>query len=157
MKEAARPEAYGVFKPVGHVVVGFRDAADQQSALAALRRAGFADGDIVAYTPEQMIRQADIDIEQASVLAGIGQELNLVKSHRAMAIDGQSFLVVRAPEDDRSAEVAAIAQRCHATRAQKYGHLMIEELIDPGAGGTQSPESRDTGLDDPKGARSRSR
>lgn len=146
-----------MFKPVGHVVVGFRNAADQQSALAALQRAGFAEGDIAAYTPEQMIRQADIDIEQAGVLAGIGQELNLVKSHRAMAVDGQSFLVVRAPGDDPSAEVAKIAQRCRATRAQKYGHLMIEELIDPSGGGTQSSESPDTGLDDPKGARRRSR
>ncbi|MBC8057722.1 MAG: hypothetical protein H7Y61_14195, partial [Rhizobiales bacterium] len=87
------------------------------------------------------------DIEQAGVLAGIGQELNHVKSHREQAIKGHSFLVVKAPGDDRAQRVADIARRFNATRAQSYGRLVIEELIEPGTGENQVAESPDRGLD----------
>lgn len=146
MKSNDRPEAYGVFKPVGHVIVALPTGADAQGARAALLADGFDADGIVAYSPEEMKRQADIDIEQAGVLAGIGQELNLVKSHRELAQKGYSFLVVKAPDDDDAQKVAAIARRFHATRAQKYGRLMIEELIDESPD-NQTNESPDLGLD----------
>jgi hypothetical protein len=94
-----------------------------------------------------MKRQADIDIEQAGVLAGIGQELNLVKAHRELAEQGHSFLVVKADNDDRTQQVADIARRFNAARAQKYGRLLIEELIDVGSDERQVAESPDRGLD----------
>ena len=146
MDLTVRPEAYGVFKPVGHVIVALPTVADAKSARAALLSDGFPEADIAAYSPEQMKHQADIDIEQAGVLAGIGQELNLVKAHRALAESGHSFLVVRAT-DDKAQRVAAIAQRFNATRAQSYGRLMIEELIEVGSGERQVAESPDRGLD----------
>lgn len=146
MEKNDRPAAYGVFKPVGHVIAAFPTDADLQGARDALVDAAFAASDIVAYTPEQMKRQADIDIDQAGVLAGIGQELNLVKAHRDLAEQGYSFLVVKAPEDDAAQKVAEIARRFHAKRAQKYGRLVIEELIDDSRG-NQTNESPDLGLD----------
>lgn len=94
-----------------------------------------------------MVRQADIDIEQAGVLAGIGQELNLVKAHRELAAQGSSFIVVKAPKDEDAQRVAELARRFGASRAQRYGHLMIEELIEPGSGETQVSESPDRGID----------
>jgi hypothetical protein len=147
MNKNDRPEAYGVFKPVGHVIAAFPSEADLEGALTALRRRGFADADLVVYSPEQMKRQADIDIEQAGVLAGIGQELNLVKAHRELAVQGHSFLVVHAPKEAQARGVADIARRFRATRAQRYGHLMIEELIEVGSGEPQVAESPDRGLD----------
>lgn len=147
MSPKDRPAAYGVFKPVGHVIVAFPHDSDLQAALTALVRGGTPPADIAAYTPEQMRQQADIDIEQAGVLAGIGQELNLVKAHRELALQGHSFLVVKAPNDDDANRVAEVAQRFHAARAQRYGHLMIEELIEVGSGQNQVAESPDRGLD----------
>lgn len=147
MNATERPSSFGVFKPVGHVIVAFPGDADTQGALAAYLQDGFVSEDIHVYSPEQMKRQADIDIEQAGVLAGIGQELNLVKAHRELAEKGCSFLVLRAPDDERTQKIAEIARRFHAVRAQKYGHLLIEELIEVGSGQNQVPESTDTGLD----------
>jgi methionyl-tRNA formyltransferase len=147
MNPTDRPEAYGVFKPVGHVIVAFPTESDAQAALTALMQEGFDASDIVAYSPAQMKRQADIDIEQAGVLAGIGQELNLVKAHREMAEKGHSFLVVHAPKDAQAQQVADTARRFNATRAQSYGHLVIEELIEVGSGDHQVAESPDRGLD----------
>ena len=147
MSSTDRPESFGVFKPVGHVIVALPTEADARGAMTALLSDGFEPADIVSYSPEQMQRQADIDIEQAGVLAGIGQELNLVKSHRELAARGHSFLVVRAPKDEQAQRVATIARRFNASRAQSYGHLMIEELIEVGSGENQVAESPDRGLD----------
>ncbi|CAM5791877.1 hypothetical protein [Rhizobacter fulvus] len=142
-----RPAAYGVFKPVGHVILAFPNESDMKGAYSALLSGGSAPGDITAYTPDQMRQQADIDIEQAGVLAGIGQELNLVKAHRELAVQGHSFLVVKAPSDDEANRIADVARRFRAARAQRYGHLMIEELIEVGSGEKQVAESPERGLD----------
>ena len=145
MDKTDKPDAYGVFKPVGHVVVSFEPGADAQAAMSALRDAGFSD--IVHYTPDEMVRQADLDMENAGILASIGQELNLVKAHKALAEQGASFLVVGAPEDEAAQRVAEIVAAHGATRAQQYGRFIIEELIVPGSGEKQVAESPDRGID----------
>jgi hypothetical protein len=132
---------------VGHVILAFPNESDMKGAYSALLSGGSAPGDITAYTPDQMRQQADIDIEQAGVLAGIGQELNLVKAHRELAVQGHSFLVVKAPSDDEANRIADVARRFRAARAQRYGHLMIEELIEVGSGEKQVAESPERGLD----------
>ena len=43
-----------------------------------------------------MLAQIDEDMSRASPLAAIGQELNLVKAHRALAERGYHWLVVKA-------------------------------------------------------------
>lgn len=141
------PHSYGVFKPVGHVIVAFPSEADCHAAEAALRRAGFTDDEITSYSPAQMVAQVEQDIARASLLAGIGQELNLVKAHGELARQGSSFLVVRSPDQESADKIAAIALRCHAQRAQRYGSLLIEELIPVGATDQQVAESNDRGLD----------
>jgi hypothetical protein len=142
-----RHEAFGVFKPVGHVVVSFPSETDMSAAVDALKDAGFDDADIRRYSPEEMVRQADQDIAGASPLAGLGQELNLVKAHRELARQGQGFLVVHAPHDEQVKRVTRIARTHQATRAQKYGTLMIEDLIEVGSNQQQVAESPDRGLD----------
>lgn len=146
MNRIDRPEAYGVFKPVGHVIASFPTDVDARGARDALLAVGFEASAIVSYTPAQMKEQADTDIDQAGVLAGVGQELNLVRAHRELALQGYSFLVVKAPSDDDAQRVADVATRFNANRAQKYGRLMIEELIDRSRD-NQVNESPELGLD----------
>jgi hypothetical protein len=145
MNNDSSQTAYGVFKPVGHVLASFPTEGDARSAVEALRRAGFAD---VAFYPAEEVRErAERDIANAGVLAGIGQELNLVKQQRDLAQRGHPFISVLAPEDVAARRAAEIVARCNADRAQKFGELVIEELIEPGTGQRQSNESPDTGLD----------
>jgi len=144
-----RPHAFGVFKPVGHVVLAFGPAAPIEGAIDALHEAGFAPADVMHYTPAQMVAQVDDDIAHASPLSSLGQELNLVKAHRALAERGYSFLVVRAPSDALTAQVVRIARAHQAERAQKYGTFMIEELLEQ-ADEHQVFESPARGLDTPK-------
>lgn len=142
------PESFGVFKPVGHVVVTLRTAGDLQRAEAALQAQGFDESELVRYTPQEMIDQVDAEVARASPLAAIGQDLNLIKAHRELAQAGCSFLVVHAPEQAHVDKVQAVAARLKAVAAQRYGRFVTEELIDGDPGDNQTNESQDTGLDD---------
>ena len=147
------PTSFGVFKPVDHVLMSFATAADSDNAVSALRAAGFDDSDISRYSPGEMREQAEQDISNASGLASLGQDLNLVKTHLALALQGQSFVVVSAAQDELVQRATEVATRAHATRAQHYGSLVIEELIPPGTSAHQTAESPDRGLDPQKGTR----
>jgi hypothetical protein len=141
------PQAFGVFKPVGHVVMSFASEAALQAAVDALDVGGIPRTGIVRYTPDQMIEQVDADLQKASPLASIGQEMNLIKAHRNLAEQGYWFLVVPAPDETAIARCGAVARATQAHTAQHYGHFMIEELVDRTPGRTQSFESPDRGLD----------
>ena len=149
MDKTDLPESFGVFKPVGHTVIAFRNADDLQAAVARLQAQGFADAALTRYTPQQMVAQVNAQQLAASPLASIGQELNLIQAHRALAEKGCSFLVVHAPDDAQAAQVAVVARTGQALAAQRYGRFLIEELIDQPAGQAQVFESPERGLDLP--------
>ena len=143
------PESFGVFKPVGHTVIAFRSAGDLQTAMAQLQALGFADAALTHYTPQQMVTQARLQEQHASPLASMGQELNLIHAHRALAEAGCSFLVVHAPDDAQAKQAATVARTGRAIAAQRYGRFLIEELIDTPPGQAQVFESPERGLDLP--------
>lgn len=137
-------KAYGVFKPVGHVVVALPPDVDPRSAVARLVQAA---DDVSVMYGDEMTRQAEFDIEHAGFLATVGQELNLVKAQRELAQRGCSFVIAKAPDDAARETIASIARQFRALRAQWYGHLVIEELISVGETAQQVFESPDRGLD----------
>ncbi len=147
MDKQNRPKAFGVFKPVNHVVIAFHNDEDLLAAETALGDQGFGQEALTAYTPQEMIDQTEEDFQEAGVLATIGQEMNLIKAHRAFAEAGCSFLVVHAPDDEQVQRVAEIARDTHAAAAQSYGHFIIEELISSPRGDRQVFESPARGLD----------
>ncbi|MBW8777660.1 MAG: hypothetical protein JF585_00380, partial [Burkholderiales bacterium] len=83
MNESNSQTAYGVFKPVGHVLASFPTERDAQAAADALKEAGFPE--VAYYSADEVRERAERDIERAGVLASIGQELNLVKQQRDLA------------------------------------------------------------------------
>lgn len=141
------PTSFGVFKPVNHVVLALPPDADTDGAVAALLAAGFGDADIERYSPEQMRLQAEFDMQNATALASVGQELNLVRSHHELALQGHGFLVVHAPHDEQVERVTEVARTFRAARAQRYGRLMVEELVEVGNTPRQVSESPERGLD----------
>ena len=139
--------AYGVFKPVGHVLASFPTEGDARSAIEALKAAGFPERDVAYYSAEEIRLRAVSDIAHSGLLANIGQELNLCKARRDLAEQGHPFVSVYTHGGDAARRVGDIVSRFHADRAQKFGRLIIEELIEPGSGKRQVSESPDTGLD----------
>ena len=136
MDKTHPPETFGVFKPVGHTVMAFRSAIDQQAAVNALLDQKFSDSALVRYSPEEMKAQVDAELQNASALAGFGYELDLIKMHRTLAEDGCSFLIVHAPDDAQAESVAGVARTTNAVAAQHYGRFMIEEISGLAPGNT---------------------
>ena len=149
MDKTDPPESFGVFKPVGHTVIAYRNLPEMQAAVDQLTAQGFASADLVGYTPDEMKTQVDAELLDASPLASIGQDLNLIKAHRELAERGCSFLVVNAAKDEQAERVEAIARSTKAVAAQRYGRFIVEELIDAPVGEPQVFESPDRGLDQP--------
>lgn len=130
MEKNQPPESFGVFKPVGHIVMAFRTTGALQSAAGALHEQGFAQADLVRYTSQEMVDQVDSELRNASPLASFGHELKLITTYRELAAEGCNFLVVHAPEADQVARVAAVANSMRAVTAQRYGSLIIEEMVE---------------------------
>lgn len=141
------PRSFGVFKPVGHVVISFPGADQAHQASQALSQLGLPAGAVHTYTDQEMLRQIDEDMAHASPLASIGQEMNLVLAHRALAEKGYHWLVVKAADDKQAVQVAEAAKAAGAERAQHYGRFIIEELIERPGDLHQVAESPDRGLD----------
>jgi hypothetical protein len=138
--------SFGVFKPVDHVVISFATAEQADAAAQALAAIGLRGPHSVRrLTDREMLRQIDDDLQRASPLASVGQEVNLIKAHRALAEQGYHWLIVHAPDDRQASRVAQLARNHGAERAQRYGNFIIEELITPAS--RQVAESPDRGLD----------
>lgn len=141
------PTSFGVFKPIGHVVISFPSKAQADEAREALDRDGFNEDAVTPYTAGEMLAQIDDDLANASPLANLGQEINLIKAHRELAVRGYHWLVVRAKDDEIGRRVADTARTFGAERAQLYGRFIIEELIEHTTDTPQVAESPDRGLD----------
>lgn len=141
------PTSFGVFKPINHVVMSFKTTSQMKLAQHTVFDAQFDSEQVYDYTSQEMQTQSEQDLDQATTLAGIGQDLNLVKEHLALAKLGYCFLVVFAPEKEQIEKLTQIATACGAIRAQNYGRFIVEELIPQSEGSPQRPESLETGLD----------
>lgn len=155
MDKSHHPTSFGVFKPVGHVVIAMASEAQCDALANSLVESGFASADLVHYTSQEMIGQVQADMLTASPLASLGQDLNLIKAHRTLAEQGSSFLVVHAPKPEQVERVTAMAKSFNAQSAQRYGTLIVEELITAPSVTPQAFESPDTGLDIPVVANAR--
>jgi hypothetical protein len=147
MDKQEPPTSHGVFKPVGHVVISFPSVEDQAQAAQALRTLGLRGDDVTPYSADEMSRQVATDVERATALASLGQELNLVKAQGELAALGYHFLVVRVADDEQARRVADAVRPLRAERAQHYGNFVIEELIEHVDDEPQVAESPDRGLD----------
>lgn len=139
--------SFGVFKPVGHTVISFPGAELARQARAALARIGVAGDAVRYYSDTEMLARVAQDLQHASPLAAVGQEMNLVMAHKALAERGYHWLVVKTPDDDLARRVADCVKPLGAERAQLYGRFIIEELIEHAGDQPQVAESPDRGLD----------
>ena len=139
--------SFGVFKPQGHTVVSFPSAELAQKGRDALAEMGLQGDAVRYYTDSEMLSQISHDLERASPLAAVGQEMNLVMAHKTLAERGYHWLVVRTPDDDQARRMADRLKAIGAERAQLYGLFIIEELIQHADDEPQVAESPDRGLD----------
>jgi hypothetical protein len=123
------PLSFGVFSPVGHVVVAFADGQAAHAAAQALREAGFDDEDILQYTAAEESEEMSRMLDGISGAAGFGHEVSLMRLYKALADEGCCWLVVYAPDKAHCERVVSVARQHGAKLAEKYGRLVIEDLL----------------------------
>ena len=69
----------GILNPVGHVVLAFKDDAVSAEAVTALRAAGCADEDILAYLAAAATPRLRERVRTASQASGFGYEITLMR------------------------------------------------------------------------------
>lgn len=139
--------SFGVFKPVGHLVASFPEAEMAERALEVLQQQRVDSSQVRRYTDREMLAQIDADMEEASILASLGQEMNLIKAHRELAERGYHWLVIPAEDRDEAARIADGLAGCGAERAQYYSRFIIEEMIEHPGDQRQVAESPARHLD----------
>lgn len=124
-----RPQVLGTFKPVGHVLLALPDDQCTGEAARALRDAGFADEDLIAYSAGEAAEQMRDMLQHASEFAGFGYEVTLMRRYHELAEGGCCWLLVYAPEDEQAGAVAEVAKRHGALAADKFHRLVVEDLL----------------------------
>jgi hypothetical protein len=122
------PRSFGVFAPVGYLVLAFQEEREAAQAREALLTGGYDDDDIMQFSSQQVISAAENSRENLSVLAYLGTELAHQKMQLDYARQGYTFLVVYAPTEAETARVLRVARRYRAGLAHKYNRFTVEEV-----------------------------
>lgn len=121
--------SFGVFNPVGYLVLAFEDDNTAARARDALRDAGFDDEDVLMYTSREESETMTRLLDHCSGSAGFGHEITLMRLYKAMAEKGAGWLMVYAPDRDHCERALEIGRQHNARLAEKYHRMVIEDLI----------------------------
>lgn len=123
------PTSFGVFKPVGWVMVGLPQQAQAQALAHALNQAGWPPEALLHFTPSESLAELDALVDDAGALAGFGYEITLLRRYVKLAREGYQWLLVKVKDTDEAAAAAKRAGECGATLAVHYRMLTVEELL----------------------------
>lgn len=125
----AVPTSFGVFKPVGWLMVGFPMQAQADVLVGALQGAGWSSAEVLHFKPRESVSELRAMVDNAGSMAGFGYEITLLRRYLALAEEGYCWLLVKAGDADKAAAATAVARECGARLAVHYRTLTVEELI----------------------------
>jgi hypothetical protein len=123
------PTSFGVFKPVGYVMIGLPTQGETDTLVSALQGAGWPSGEVRQFIPRESVAEMEALVENAGTLAGFGYEITLLRRYLALARQGELWLLVKVDDTDHATQAADLARECGATLAVHYRLLTVEELI----------------------------
>lgn len=123
------PASFGAFNPVGHVMVGLPTQEQADALMSALHDAGWDQGTVLHFLPKDGVAELQALVDNASVLAGFGYEITLLRRYLELARHGFRWLLVKVEDHDHATAAAEVARNCGATLAVHYRALTVEELI----------------------------
>jgi hypothetical protein len=123
------PTSFGVFKPVGNVMVGVPTQAQVDALVIALQEAGWPGAAVRQFSPRESVAELREMVDNAGILAGFGYEITLLRRYLAFTEAGYRWLLVKVDGGDSAAAAAKVAAACGATLAVYYRTLTVEELI----------------------------
>ena len=123
------PTSFGVFKPVGHVMVGLPTQGQTDTLVSALLAAGWPSAEVRQFTPRDSVAELRALVDEAGPMVGFGYEITLLRRYLALAQEGQCWLLVKVSGTEQAAQAAELARERGATLAVHYRLLTVEELI----------------------------
>jgi hypothetical protein len=123
------PTSFGVFKPVGWLMVGLPTQASADSLAVALKGAGWASASVLHFTPRETLPELQVMVDNAGSMAGFGYEITLLRRYIALTLEGVRWLLVKVDAAQEAASAADLARANGARLAVHYRLLTVEELI----------------------------
>jgi hypothetical protein len=123
------PTSFGVFKPVGWVMVGVPTRPQADALVTALHGAGWPGGKVLHFESGESAEELDAMVENAGAMSSFGYEITLLRRYAALAHEGCRWLLVKADDHEQAVRAGEVARGCGATLAVYYRTLAIEELI----------------------------
>jgi len=123
------PTWFGLFKPVGWLMVGLPSPALADTLEQSLHSAGWTDAQVLRFNPGESLSQLRAMTDDPGPLADFGHEVTLLRRYVELAKQGYGWCLVRVDDNPQAAQAAAIARDGGATLAVHYRLLTMEELI----------------------------
>lgn len=122
------PLSFGALKPVGHVIVALEDDDTAERMRNALKEEGWGE-EVLQVPAKEMAQALEGWLANASGTSEFGTESDLMRRYEVLAEGGCGWLVVPASDEELEQRVAEIARRFNARFANKYGRLIVEDLL----------------------------
>ncbi len=120
---------FGIFYPIGHLVVAFPDKEYAQQVQRDLMTGGYEPYDCILRTCEEVAAKAQRNLdENTGFLARLGKSDEAVQIHLDAAKRGAVFLLIYAPGDTDAARAMNVIRRVTFEFAHRYHRLAIEEM-----------------------------
>ncbi len=118
----------GVFYPTGYLFVMLPALHDAQKLAHDLRASGYSD-DLMLLKPETILEEIGHSVrEDGNVFPSVGSEAETVRHYCELARKGHFALMIHVPSEKETQKVMETVHKSPFSYAQKYRHLVIEEM-----------------------------
>ncbi len=123
------PTSFGLFYPVGYVVVGFHSREDALQVQQDLMTGGYEPDDCLFFSCKEVMSAAQDNLDQQQgFLPRLGWADKAIKIHLEAAKEGNSFLVIYAPDKLSSDRAMNVVHRVPFEFSHRYHRLAIEVI-----------------------------
>ncbi|WP_027157698.1 hypothetical protein [Methylobacter luteus] len=120
---------FGIFYPLGYLVVAFPKQEDARQVQQDLMAGGYDQADCEFYTCKEVADAAQRNLaDNKGFLARLGWSDEAVKAHLEAAKQGSAFLLIYAPSDTEAARAMNVIRRVPFDFAHRYQRFTIEEI-----------------------------
>ncbi len=119
----------GVFYPTGHMFIMLPTLDDARSAEKELLADGYTGESISLLEPETVLGKIAQTVGGSDIpLPSAGTEADTVRRYAELAAQGHYALMIHAPSAEETTHIMEVLSRHRISYAQKYRHLVIEDL-----------------------------
>lgn len=119
----------GEFYPTGFVFVMLPSLDDAKKVEQDLLAHDFNDDDIMLLKPDVILEKiVPTAAHHGDSMPSVGADSAMVLKYRALALEGHSAMMIRAPSADTTETVMKAVRAVPYSIAEKYRFLVIEDL-----------------------------